>query len=598
MNDHGPIIHKDELRGAMDDATRAAFEKFDEANRSGQGEKTVKLFGMFPMSASFAGLISGFYNEGAAKVGAIVAPKAHEISASLLSKHTNLKGANLARTSTVAAVSANLALSGAAYFNPLVQSFRGHRQTYKDLARSIAPVLEDIRGDHSVGALMSIKAEDNEMVFAHRKGLATKMNVENTNNVISLLMNAGPAIFETQDVKGMWKGEHLPASLQSHAAMTANNAKPQSEQSKDLVNWALTTFRVGRGSIATYIMAQNERKLDKIRRPYSALDMVMELDKQVSADPQARSYTMPHGRESYRLDEYIAQIMRAHQKDMADISDKHTEIREALSEDVMKVSHKLAEAIRHGEMSTLSLVRLIGEGKIIKKQGRAIASLAEVKQLIENASIKQSTYVNVDPADYYKDASFTQAQLKTALKGLEGDERTTFAAMFPDSVLEEAGMSTKDIKAMRAATAKQYDTLLAEAIIGLNAKSDDALKAMGLAENEIKHVRDSHEHLAELGLPAIKEMKSSATNDRGVEHVVANAVVHDVTLFGPLVKEGQAKIGSLPTPEAADRADEMADASLARIGRSARENPSKYGLSHADRALSRREEGSETEIGY
>ena len=39
MNDHGPIIHKDELRGAMDDATRAAFEKFDEANRSGQGEK-------------------------------------------------------------------------------------------------------------------------------------------------------------------------------------------------------------------------------------------------------------------------------------------------------------------------------------------------------------------------------------------------------------------------------------------------------------------------------------------------------------------------------------------------------------------------------
>jgi len=107
--------------------------------------------------------------------------------------------------------------------------------------------------------------------------------------------------------------------------------------------------------------------------------------------------------------------------------------------------------------------------------------------------------------------------------------------------------------------------MIAEAIIGLNGKSDDALKAMGLAENEIKHVRDSHEKLMELGVSAVKELKTSATNDNGVEHLLANAVVHDVKLLGPIVKDGHSKISDLPTQVAAN--DEKVIAPVGHVER-------------------------------
>ena len=233
-----------------------------------------------------------------------------------------------------------------------------------------------------------------------------------------------------------------------------------------------------------------------------------------------------------------------HQAERADISDQHTEIREALMDDVMAVSKKLAHAIRDGEISTLALVRMVGEGHIIKKKGRAIASVGEVADLIRNASGHQSTYVQVDPAEYYKDAAFSRDHLKTALKSLQGEELRIFSSMFPNEVLEEAGMPAKDVKAMREATAKQYDQMIADAITGLHAKSDEALKEMGLAQNEIAQVRDAYAKLEDTGLDAVKSLKTNAANDHGVEHLLTNAVVHNPKYLGALLKDGHDKFAN------------------------------------------------------
>lgn len=559
------IIEGREVRQALEETSRAAFHNFEESLNNGEAGKTVTLFGFIKnVDAPLAGLISGFYNEGARRIGKMLAPKSYEISQHVLGKY--MQGATLNRASTVVAVGANMALSGAGYFTPLVTSFRNHRTTYKETARNLAPVLDDICGNHSVAALMSVR--DNEMIVAHRKRLALKMGVENTNNIINMVINAGPAIFETEGLKHMWVG---PQHVQTTPA--------QPSKANELIEWIMGSFAVGRGSIASYIITHNERKLGRHGNAPTALEMVQELERQVSSDPHARGYQMPgqHHGHDYPLAEYIKQIMIQHQVDMADISDKHTEIRDALKDDLYNVSKRLAQAISNGDIGTLSLVRMIGEGRIIKKQGRAIAPIEDVDELIRQASGKQSSYVHVDPAEYYKDASFNREQLKAALKGLEGDEKRIFASMFPDSILEEAGMSTKDIKAMRDSTAKEYDKLIAEAIVGLNSKTDDELKTMNLAQNEIKHLRDAADSISAGGIEAVKEMKIAVAGDRGVEHLLANAVVHDVKNLGLVVEKGRSALKEIDPKDKElsskdlEDANEMSQAAIARAQRTARE---------------------------
>ncbi len=547
-----------EVQDALQKSSRAALQDFERASRSSNADEEVKLFGLFPMPAAIAALIGGAVNEGTRHLGNIIVPKAYHISEKLLSENLNVQGKLLARGSTVAAVGANLVLGGGMYFYPLIQSLRKHRQDYKALARAIAPVLEDIRGNHSVGALMSIREEDNEVIYVHRKRMAQKMNLETTNNTIDLLLNVGPKIATTEKLSHMWSGEELRSTQKAREAQrlaelanpelkkdkTSGTSAEKDSKTSSMVEWLKSTVSMGSSPVATYITTRNTRKLQKNSRSFSTLEMIMELDKQVAADPKARSFTTPgHGRrQSYGLEEYILCVMRNHQSEMADINDQHTELRDALTDDALKAASQLAKAIRNGEISALSLVRMVGEGHLIKRHGRAVASADEVRDLIQQASGKQATYVHVDPAEYYKDAAFTKEQLKTALKSLDGEELRIFASMFPNDVLEEAGMSAKDVKAMREATANHYDNVIAEAILGLSELSDEELKKDGLAESEIKQLRKAHHLLQGHGIDAVKEIKTSATNNEGIEHLLTNVTVHKPEYLGKLIGVGREQL--------------------------------------------------------
>lgn len=622
-NAQDKLFKEDEVQNALRRSSRAALRDFEESTSKGESGKTVKLFGMFEMDAPFAALVGGLYNEGTRQLGDIISPKAYHLSEKLFGDHLKLKGKALARSSTVAAVGTNLVLGGGMYFYPLIQSFSEHRRSYKKLARAIAPVLEDICGNHSVGALMSVRQDGergNEMIYAHRQRMALTMNVETSNRVIDLLVNVLPKIAATDNLKGMWTGEELKstqAAAQAAAeaarveaekngkAITSQPETTSAEQSKatKLMNWLWGSVSMGSSPIATYITSRNERKLEKNRRPYSALEMVLELDKQVAGDPKARSFTTPgHRGNSYSLEEYIARTMIHHQAEMADLSEQHAEIREALHDDLMIAAKKLAAAIRGGDINTLSLVRIIGEGRIIKKKGRSIASAAEVEDLVRHASVHQASYIHVDPADYYKDAAFTRDQLKSALKSLDGEERRIFTAMFPDAVLEEAGMSVGDIKAMREATANEYDKLIAEAVLGMNSKSDEELKADGLAKNEIQHIRDAYAQLQETGVDAVRDLKMSAANDHGIEHLITNATVHNMVTnpkhFGTLIQTGKEKLSTIATDEI--RAGEITEAAMERAHSKAKRapHPREGHQSHAEREDARRHAENTEEYGY
>jgi hypothetical protein len=540
----------------MQSANSSAWDKFNDAVENGESGKTVNVLGM-ELDAPIAGLLQGAYNEGVRQFGKVIGPKTYHIAEDVLGGKFGLKGKALPRTATVAAVGTHMLLSSGLYLQPFIGAYKKHRNTYKELAHALAPVIEDIRGNHSVSSLLSIKEKDNEMIYAHRQRLATEMSVENHNNILSWGVNVAPQLFSTQNIKGKWNGDELKSTIaarEAAAKAAIENTLPEAHAPElsaikppnplgEFANWLWGSVSMGSGQIANYMVVRNNRKLEKHQRSASALEMVLELDKQVSADPQSSSFTMPgrHGRDC-GLEDYIVRIMRQHQANMADISDQHAELREALGAEANRAAKRLAQAIRHGEISTLSLVRMIGEGHLIKKKGRAIATSDEVEAMVQRFASRQSAYVHTDPAEYYKDASFSAAQLKEALKSLDGKEKEVFAAMFPNEVLEEAGMSSKEVKAMRESAMRSYDRGLVEAIVGLNEKSDEALEKIGLASSEIQLVRDAMKRLEEQGVEAIKDLKTSVNNERGVEHLLTNAVVHNPKHLGTLMKAGRATL--------------------------------------------------------
>ena len=561
-NNNGSSNNSSTMDVAMEKLMQKSFAELEKADRDAEhGEvKTVKLFGLFEAPASMATIVEMGWNEGSH----IFTDWLRDHSKNFYSgigQSFGMHGPSLTKAVTVATLATSTVIKSAPFINPLFDSFRDQHTQRRELARKIAPVLSEIKGSHSVGALMNVSASQNEMIFAQRKRLAMKADTDNMNNLIKLIVNVTPGFVSDFPSTGrMWNGKpELKAA--------ASNANNPFERIGGLLSRTLAP------GLSSMLISSNNRVLrKKFASEYSALDMALTLEDQVEHNPKAYGFQLPGKRgESLSLEDYIVKMMIQHQKDMADILPDHTELRAALKEDMSAAAAPLAEAIKNGDMSALALVRLIGEGKIIKNKGRAICTADEVAGLIQTDKPKAHKYTRVDAKEFYANASFTKKEMSEALKSLEGEEKQVFAAMFPDSILEEAGMKKDEITSMRTAMMERYEHHLAEAVTGVAAKSDEQLKQEGLAGHEIKQIRKAADALANQGEQAIKELKSGLNNANGIERAMMNLAVPringDKHYFGALLSKGREEVKNLP--EVAAEAEEApyrnsADTSKAR----------------------------------
>lgn len=552
-HDAGAGISKKEINNFASDAFKQSAKAMGDADIG----KTKKLFGLFEVDAGIIAWLGSIYNVGADYASKSLAPRVFDFVEKYGPK-AGLAGEKLKSAAAIASIGTTGVIKTAGYFGPIWESYASHRSERAHLARSLGGVLDTIKGNHSVGALYSVKQNENEVIFAHRKRLATIAHTTTLGNWIDLLVNAGANL--TLDAKrfhSIWTEKanitdkvmrHRELKRQRELELEAETGTiGDASQGNHLLGLLLNSSMP---QFADRLKRSGEHKLKHTLQPYSALEMIIELNKQVSSKPDARSFEVPRGfqskggRESYPLEEYLMRICIQHQKDMADIDPEHTEIREALRDDLASAVKPIADAIRKGDISTMALVGLVGEGKIIKKHGRSIADPEEVQGSIKREAPKQAVLAPVDPVEYYKDVAFSRGQLKAALKSLQGDEKISFATMFPDSVLAEAGMKKDEIKSMRDATMKHYDTMLSEAMLGLNAKSDEALKAEGLVKKEIAHVRSAAKLINSQGEKAIHELKTSPVNENGVERLLANVVVHQPSHMGTLLSTGKTALAA------------------------------------------------------
>lgn len=546
---------KQKLTRLSEDAFKQSASAMSQADLG----KTEKFLGM-RVDSGLAAYLSSIYNIASDNIGQFLIPKTYKLTTKL-GEQAGMHGTPLTRTAAAATFAVTAGLKSAADIGKITAGLSEQKRERQKLVHQIAPVLDDIKGRHSLGALSATKETDNEVIYAHRQRLAKIARSKNSNNLIGALVNVVPNLaLDVTHFGKMWKGM-TPDQIKKE-----NRKKQQEDKNKeasDDVDGNNTFKHLGRtmvqattGQVADRIQRSNEYKLKNGMQPYSALEMIVELKQQVDNNPKASSFQVPKAlsssgrhRQSYPLEEYIGLVFLQHQKDMADIKEDHTEIREALHEDLEAAVKPIAAAIRKGDLSVMSLIRLVGEGQIIKNRGRAIAEPDEVKDLIKGSA----AYTDVN--EYYKNSPHGRAGIKKPLETLKGEDRMVYLSLLPFEVRKDLGISDKENAAVEKRNKDGINRMLSDLTVGIHAEESSIdLKKDGLAKPEVKVLQQAYEAVQESGEEAMEKFKSKPANPKGIESTLSNWAVARInggkSHLGKLVELGHAKVEAMGSEDA------------------------------------------------
>ena len=523
-------ISADKIAGIASDVLDKGRENAERAEE--EHAKPIKIFGVIEVDPALVAYLQAGYN-----VLADLLEKAGSgyfyTAGSWIAARLGIKNeATVKQLAAATTFGAGVVIKAGGYVSPMFDTFKTYHDDQAMLARKLAPVLDDMKGSHSVKALQSVTAAENEMIAAHRHHMLKQMHLKRSANLTDLIISAGPSIaFSAADYSGMHKKGFSPEQLKAFR-------DAQGAQKNSIRQYAETLVQALTPGLAAQFKKSNEKTMKRALQPYSALEMILTLQDQIAQNPAADSFDAPGKHKSWPLERYVREILIQHQRDMADISGEHTELRTALNEDLEAIAKPIAESLKKGDLAALTLVRWVGEGQLIKERGRRLATVAEVDQLLGTAEKAPMPQLTIDPKEYYVDAAFTHRDLTAALQSLQGEERTLFAALFPDTVLTHAGLKDVEIRQIRDSVTKNYESVLAATLAAVAEKTDEQLEQEGMAKAEIKQLREVMDGVKEKGAEAVHEARVSPANANGIERVLTNWAV-------PHVKAGRVHLGTL-----------------------------------------------------
>ncbi len=595
MSDHEKSISKEDGKELAMSGLTNAVEAL-EHHEYKDGKDTENFLG-FQIDSGIATMAQMAYQTLIGGVTSIVTPKVYGTIQQWGKGHLDSKTLN--HLSGSAAFAANTMIYTLPSLTEAYGMWSAQREATQDKVRQLSNVLDkyNTRGKSRMAAYNGIGIQQNEMI-AHDRWRNAKINHTKLRNlIIPAVMKAAPNIWihERDTFEAARTGQRLK-DVQEHSLfskvakehgdtvaeeaarggkktidaddITAEHVKDLQENarvknaikktkdeiiSKNSITDGLSLGGLGGkvGAIgvltafAKHWVKSGDRKLERMFTcDYSALDMVINLQKQLGTDPMPHSFELPHHAGSLSLEAYIAEIIKQHQRDMANMNPNYTQIREALKENVQDAATALAEAIRKGDMSALTLVEYIGGGKIIRNQGRVIASREEVVAMIEHDAGKHVEKADIDPKDFWNNASYNKEEAKEAFAALHGEERQIAISWTPHALRKEFGVSDKESKEVDAATAKEMETHIAEAILAISKMEPKTLKSLGLASTEITQLQEAGERVERDGVDAVHDLRSSAAHPNGIERVLLGVVVGseirgDKEHFGTVLKRGR-----------------------------------------------------------
>jgi hypothetical protein len=595
-NDHDSGIDKQEIADLWQ---KSLTQGLSEArhNDNDDGPDTIKLFGVLEVDSGVAKAASSVITALGGEITHALSPKTYGFVLGLGKKnitgHT-LQGKTLYRTAAGVTLGVNL---GVLLFEPIsqfTQAIKDQHQERVDITKKVAPILDDLKGNHRVASFMGMSEATNSVIYAHRRRMH-KFHTVKTHNIVlaGLGKNAINIAREAVNVQGFAKGidrdliikennherseeirRELKATykkddkLSDYEMERRVSQRLQKEAGDGGAKLALFGGTAGLSAIVDTMVQSSEKRLKKNRQPYSALEMILALEEQMQNNPGHSDHFQLPGRQGGELplDKYVSEIFKLHQREMADIDPKHSEIRKALAQDLDHVGQAIAEKLKAGDLSPLLLIHLVGEGKIVKKKGRGIASADEVKEQVERFANKSRSYDVADPKEFLAERNFDLAKVKQGLEHLHGEEKLDFASTLPDGLLKDAGMGEKEIKQVQAHRVQPlYDEYLTNTISGIAAHSDEELQKGGLGKTQITKLREAAESIAQGGEEALHALKNGPTNGEGIEHLINDYAVPkiagDKDYLGKLISDGKSKAAEMAQevpPMAANDEDGMA----------------------------------------
>lgn len=203
------------------------------------------------------------------------------------------------------------------------------------------------------------------------------------------------------------------------------------------------------------------------------------------------------------LKDYIIEVFQQHERDRlrtasktdAETLQKLNPLGPALIERLDPIVDAIAQHICDGRLNPYALVNLIGDNKVIihKPNGaRSFAVEEDVHKMIDSLLAVMSTREAIKPEEFFAnfaDPALIQGTLRNNLQAMQGQEKTFFVALFPDEILEQAGMKKKDIIAHRKEAHRFMYNVMTAAVVSVAAMDTEALKKVGLSEKEIGAVQ-------------------------------------------------------------------------------------------------------------
>lgn len=515
----------------------------DKHQYSGAG--TTKLFGLFEIDSMVAGVVEGFWQQMAKHVSTTFSPKAYgtiqkygkqlwESSAKAPLTAGQTTALNRAAAGTTLAI--NLGIKLAPMAGQMRDNFKRQREERDAVARKLAPVLDDLVGSHSRGALnKACKQNDVLAVYANR--MHKENHINNFYDVLKASVIIPNLLEEGTNFEALRSGQNLEdvhnARIAQQQAEATAGGEPAFGKGKLFdfkgMSHLVTGSNFSLPQIIDKVKGKKLKHLYETRQPICAGEMILELHEQLDAKPDSYSFKMPGQRGGqYPLEEYVMRVLIQHQKDMADLKPEYSEIRDALKEDLIEVVKPIAEALRNGELSALSLIRLVGEGSIIKNKGRALADPDVVGELIQKHAGKAFASVQPEPKEYFANATFTEKDFITAIQTLEGDDRFSLCILMPEWLLKKAGLDDKELKEVKQFSATHLGPVVTAMVSAMNEKSDQELKQENMTHSNVRHIRKAQAAIEENGEKAVKKLRANASNPEGIEQLIANWAVPQI----------------------------------------------------------------------
>ncbi len=253
----------------------------------------------------------------------------------------------------------------------------------------------------------------------------------------------------------------------------------------------------------------------------TAYNLIMELQEKINSG---------HVSENSNLTEQVMDIFQQNEIDRG-----RSGIGPVLQEKLEPLAKRIGEVIAKKELDAIALVNLVGEGKVMNKRRFVDADRLE-ELLDEQRKVfggHEKTPLDEFLADF-QSPKLVIAAIKDNLKTLEGKDRAIFAAMFSDDVLIGAGVSKKDIPALRSAGHDAMCEFVKARTIELAQKTPEELKASGLSDKQIEAINTLNEQITQ---GDDKKIKTSLDGDGGVVGAVRNVFLEKQ------LKEGKGKGG-------------------------------------------------------